>query len=209
MLPPPTISPNREGTRAGATAARREAILAAALSCFSRYGYAQTSIEQVCRISGASNGSLYHHFSDKPGLGAALYIEGIERYQQAMLSRLEHSQSPKAVVRGMVEEHFGWVRENGDMARFLFLRPEPEVLLAAQSELRKLNRRFTRQVEQRWSEARRSGKVRDARFEVVMAIAVGSYRELTKRWLEEGRAPDDAAAAELGDLVWRAVKPGR
>ena len=43
----------------------REHILAMALATFARKGYAETSMEDICRESGCSKGGLYHHFPTK------------------------------------------------------------------------------------------------------------------------------------------------
>ncbi len=50
---------------------RRDQILAAALGAFAEKGFAAATIEDVRERSGASTGSIYHHFGDKEGLAAA------------------------------------------------------------------------------------------------------------------------------------------
>ena len=52
---------------------RRDAILEAALEAFDATG--ATAIEEVRRRSGASVGSIYHHFGNVDGVVAALYLE--------------------------------------------------------------------------------------------------------------------------------------
>ncbi len=58
------------------TELRRKAILDAALSCFASKGFTETTMEDIRKISGASTGSIYHHFSNKEMLARALYLEG-------------------------------------------------------------------------------------------------------------------------------------
>ena len=58
------------------TATRRKEILQAALSCFSEQGFDATTVEQIRHRSGASTGSIYHHFKNKAHIAAALYLEG-------------------------------------------------------------------------------------------------------------------------------------
>src|SRR5438067_10900122 len=64
------------------TAARRQVILDAALGLFTTRGLRATSVEDIRSASGASNGSLYHHFGSKEGIAAALYAAAIEDYQR-------------------------------------------------------------------------------------------------------------------------------
>jgi AcrR family transcriptional regulator len=67
----------------------REHILAMALSTFARQGYAETSMEDICRESGCSKGGLYHHFPTKE----AVLLGVIGR-----LRRLDGLQPPVDVV---------------------------------------------------------------------------------------------------------------
>jgi AcrR family transcriptional regulator len=52
--------------------ATREALLAAALRCFSREGYRRTALDRVAREAGVSRAALYLHFSNKDDLFRAL-----------------------------------------------------------------------------------------------------------------------------------------
>src|SRR3954468_22476320 len=106
--------------RAASTAARREAILAAALDCFTDLGYDATTMEDVRRRSGASVGSIYHHFAGKEDLAAALLVEGLRDYQAGLLrTRTEAGSHAEAGVRGAVAHHLAWVEAHPDLARLL------------------------------------------------------------------------------------------
>jgi Bacterial regulatory proteins, tetR family len=59
----------------------RSRILDAALACFVKAGYAQTTIERIRERSGASNGALFHHFPTKEAIAAALYADAIASFQ--------------------------------------------------------------------------------------------------------------------------------
>ena len=63
---------------------RRQVILDAALEAFAERGTAAATVDDVRRRSGASVGSIYHHFGDKEGLAAALYVEGLRSYQEGL-----------------------------------------------------------------------------------------------------------------------------
>jgi AcrR family transcriptional regulator len=56
------------GARAEKSAARREAILAAALDEFSTRGFAAARLEDVAARAGVAKGTIYLHFSDKDAL---------------------------------------------------------------------------------------------------------------------------------------------
>jgi TetR/AcrR family transcriptional repressor of uid operon len=52
---------------------RKAQILAAALTCFSRKGYHQTTMDDIVEEAGLSKGGLYWHFSSKKELFLALF----------------------------------------------------------------------------------------------------------------------------------------
>ena len=53
----------------------RSELLATAADCFSRYGYAGSSIDRIARRAGVSKGAIYYHFRDKQDLLAAAVLE--------------------------------------------------------------------------------------------------------------------------------------
>lgn len=63
--------------------ATRESLLTAALGAFADHGYGGASVAEVVERSGASVGSLYHHFGGKSGLYLTLW----EEFQQAQEGR--------------------------------------------------------------------------------------------------------------------------
>src|SRR4030088_3565590 len=98
---------------------RPAAILAAALACFSEHGFAATTVEQIRERSGASIGSIYHHFGGKEQLAAELYVEGLRGYQQGLRGVLELHPDAEAAVRALVSHHQRWVEPNPKHAQFL------------------------------------------------------------------------------------------
>src|SRR5215831_2906436 len=63
-----TVSTAAQRPRAVKTAARREAILAAALDEFSARGFEAARIDDVARRAGVGKGTIYLHFRDKEAL---------------------------------------------------------------------------------------------------------------------------------------------
>src|SRR3982074_3137609 len=110
---------------------RHAAILAAALDCFVRRGYTATTVEDICRASGASVGSVYHHFGGKARIAAALYVDSLADYQAGFLATLEAHDDARAGVEALVRHHLRWVREHPDVAPYVLAVGETEVLAAA------------------------------------------------------------------------------
>src|SRR6516225_10777621 len=62
------IAASRQGARLAKAAARREAILEAALDEFSARGFAAARLEDVAKRAGVAKGTIYLYFADKEAL---------------------------------------------------------------------------------------------------------------------------------------------
>ena len=193
-----------------ATASRssRERILAAALSEFNAHGVAGASIEEIRQRSGASVGSIYHHFGAKLELAAELYAQAMDEYQRGFLQELEAADSARAGVERTVHFHLGWVEQNDEVARFLLLGSEAAVRRARGPTLKTMNRRFFAAVEQWSAPYVAAGELRELDLDVMTAAWIGPAQELARHWLS-GRSsisPTTAAPA-LATAAWRSLCP--
>jgi AcrR family transcriptional regulator len=62
------IAASRQGVRSAKSAARRDAILDAALDEFSARGFAAARLDDVAKRAGVAKGTIYLHFEDKESL---------------------------------------------------------------------------------------------------------------------------------------------
>jgi len=189
------------------TPERRRAILAAALACFSDRGVAYTTIGEIRAKSGASTGSIYHHFRNKDGLARALYIEGVREYQQGFVACLEGRRAAETGIKAVIKYHFEWVRKHPDWARYLFGAAEAEFMTLATDAIRALNLDFRNRVVGWLEPHQRAGRIARLPAEVFFAILLGPV-QLFSRWWLAGRArqtPDKAVTA-LGNAAWMAVR---
>jgi len=184
---------------------RRDAILASALRCFGRHGYSNTTIDDIRRASGASVGSLYHHFGGKDRIAAALYVEGLAGYQYAFLAALLPHDDARAGIEAVVRSHLRWVREHPDLARFILAVGETEVLAAAAPELRRRNSAFFAAVGD-WFAGH--PELPDLPPDVLEPVLLGPAQEYTRHWLA-GRATTTPERAEpvLAAAAWHALTP--
>jgi AcrR family transcriptional regulator len=202
-----TSAPPAAGPRAAATANRRAAILNAALPVFLRRGVAAASIEEIRRRSGASIGSIYHHFSSKEGIAAVLYIDALGDYQDGLLAVLREQADTRAGIEASVRHHLGWIEAHPDRARFLFAGVDPATALAGGRDLREMNRRFFDAVLSWLSPRVERGELRDAPPDVLHALWVGPGQELSRHWLA-GRISMSplSAAPTLAQAAWQALR---
>jgi AcrR family transcriptional regulator len=185
---------------------RRQEILDAALRCFTRAGYARTGIEDVVRESGASVGSIYHHFGGKEQLAAALYVEGLRGYQAAFVATVEgdHAGAEES-VKAVVANHLRWVEANRELAGYLLSSREAEVVEASAAELAGMNREVFAATK-RWV-ARWRGDLRPMPLGLLHSVLIGPSQEFARHWVA-GRVKEsiDDAVPVLADAAWKAVR---
>jgi len=177
---------------------RRHEILRAALACFGERGYARTTIEEIRERSGASVGSIYHHFGGKEQIADALYTEALRDYQSGFLELLR--EDAERAIKGIVRYHLRWVDANPDLARFLLTDRRP-------TEVRELNRAAFDALEC-WRAAHQD-ELQPLSFDAFYAVVIGPAQEAARHRLAgRTQSPTRRMERELADAAWRAVKGG-
>jgi AcrR family transcriptional regulator len=179
-------------------ASRRSEILDAALTCFSERGYEGTTIEEIRAHSGASVGSIYHHFGGKEQIADALYAEALRDYQSGFLELLRDD--AERAIKGVVRHHLRWVDANPELARFLLAERRP-------AGVRELNRAAFETLES-WRAAH-ADELRPLSFDAFYAVVIGPAQEGARHRLAgRTRTPLRRLERELADAAWRAVRGG-
>lgn len=188
---------------------RRDTILRAALECFTERGFTATTVEEIRRRSGASVGSIYHHFGGKERIAAELYVGGLRSYQEGFLRAIETTDGAEAGVRALVRHHLRWVEQNPELAQFLMNRRETELVAATEARVRELNRSFFPHVTawvERWVGA---GALRPLSPDLREPVLLGPCQEFSRLWLAgRTRISLRRAERELADATWAAVRAG-
>lgn len=162
----PKVTPEHEQRR-------REQILVAALTCFSRQGYRATSMDDIVQESGLSVGAIYTYFASKEELFMAL---AEQRHQEtlAYLERLFQQPGSLHDLSSQAVDYF-----------FAYIENESAPWARLTAEF--------------WSEAHKSEKLHELhaqRCESIRGFLVWLFRESQRR----GEMPPDAdveVAAEL------------
>jgi AcrR family transcriptional regulator len=178
---------------------RKQEILDAALAAFSEKGLAAATVADVRERSGASTGSIYHHFGDKDGLVEALYLEALRDYQAGALAILRRDPDGERGVKALVRHHLRWVAAHPDLARFLLAGPPP----GAEERLRQMNRAAIAATAA-WFE--RAG-LRRLPPDLLYAVLIGPAQEFARGWLRD-RTKTSMTTAEraLGEAAWGALR---
>ena len=187
---------------------RRGEILDAALKLFNAAGYSLTSVQEIATEARASVGSIYHHFSGKEDIAAAIYTEGLADYHRGLLRELrrEHPSAEEA-VKGLVRHHLRWVKRNRGLATVLLTSRDPEVIGATAHDVHGMNQRIFQAVatwKERWVGA---GDIEDLPIGLFHSVVLGPSQEFARHWVT-GRVRESIDRAEpvLADAAWKAVR---
>ncbi len=188
---------------------RRDAILAAALGCFLERGLDGASIEQICAISEASVGSVYHHFGGKQGLAGAVYVDALVDYQAIFAAVLrEHAEDAQEGVQAAVRAHLHWcLIARPDRASFLLFHGAAARGAACEKLVRGVNEEFFASVLAWWRPHARYGALRELDLDLAYALWLGPAQEYCRlRLTARSRVPPEQAEGVLADGAWQALR---
>lgn len=188
-------------------ASRKDDILQAALACFSESGVDATTIEMIRDRSGASIGSLYHHFGNRERIIGALYLEGIGQYAALLDAGLREGMSAEATVKLFVTCYIDWVVTHPDWARFI-LHNRGRVEAGEMGEqLREANRQQGRRIAELLAVHRQAGAFREMPFELFNSVVIGPTHDYVRNWLA-GRTRVELADCRdlLAQIAWESVR---
>ncbi len=181
---------------------RRREILDAALPIFVEKGYLGTTIADIRKASGATTGSIYHFFSGKPGIAAALWTDANAMWKAGAEARRQ-SRTPKEMVKTTVRGLLEWAIENRNL--FLFFE-ELRIRAHSDPELRPI----LDEIGQTHDAAATmyldwvaQGHVRDISWPVVSALIVGPAYDYLRKC---GHMSDHGTAIDiLVENAWNSV----
>jgi AcrR family transcriptional regulator len=188
------------------TQARKGSIIRSALRCFCEIGFSATTMEDIRQCSGASTGSIYHHFKGKDQLAAEVYMEGIREYQAGLVEVFRSDSDAREGLRRLVEHHLRWVEENVEWSRFLFQKRFSAFLASTEEALSAMNRDLAESASAWFGRHIRAGELRKMPTDIIIALILGPCMEHTRQFLEVLKATRrDRAERELADAIWRAL----
>src|SRR5215472_8359566 len=162
----------------------RRRIMDVALACFLADGYEQTTIAEIRRRSGVSNGALFHHFPAKEAIAGALYVEAIASFQAGLWELVGRSPgSLRDAVRGAIAHQLTWTEQNPDLARFIYARGHLDWNSPAGAELAALNRDLAAAFREWMAPLVRTGEVRPGPMLLISAVVSGPAHAVAQRWL--------------------------
>lgn len=185
---------------------RKREILLAALDCFAEHGVESSTIEMIREASGASVGSLYHHFKSKEHIAASIYLEGIREHNARLNAALGQGLSAEQGIKTMVRVYVGWVSENPAWAKFIFhnggvLKDSPlREQLEADNQANFL-------IWSQWITAKvAEGRIQALPGELYLSLIIGAAQSYARVWLGGSKGKDLLECSGVFEAAaWAAV----
>ncbi len=97
----------------------KEAILDAAITQFSRYGFKKTRLSDIASALDISAAALFRYFTDKRALYDAAASRGLIRWQEAAFSRSGNKTDPIEALAALARESYDYLSRDQEFAAML------------------------------------------------------------------------------------------
>jgi AcrR family transcriptional regulator len=121
-------------------------IIAAARALFFAQGVDETSIAEICRASGVSNGSLFHHFGTKEAIALEIFIAVRRTYWEYVLNAMERAPSVPDAAEASVRAAFAFQKEHSEAFAFMLDTSAAPWILRQTTALSDLNTAFAQRA---------------------------------------------------------------
>ena len=160
----------------------------------------------IREASGASVGSLYHHFKSKEQIAAALFLEGLKDHHSRLNAALTLDTGGEEGVKLIVRVFVYWVAENPEWARFVFSSRGLVKHTPVSQELDTENKKNFDLWKAWFSKQVASGEIRRLPKEMYYPLIIGPVAEYARAWLAGRSKTDIRDYCKLFELAaWQAV----
>jgi AcrR family transcriptional regulator len=188
---------------------RRDALLDAALRCFTARGLLRTGIEEIRREAGASPSSVYNLFADRNDLVLALLTRTFERLFSHIVQRTSRPRTAKGLVVAIVDAHLEWILDNPDEGRFLYQATALELAPGASAALQRRKAELLAPVVTRLTPFVESGELPRWPTPIFDIVLLGPSHEACRRFLAGAPLDPTWMRHELPRLAWGLVSARR
>lgn len=185
---------------------RRRDILDASLRCFMQHGIDAATIEQIREASGASSGSIYHHFGSKQAIAIALYVEGMEFLAESFREAMNAHQTLPEGIQALLGRYFSWVCANRDWALYLLRVATADLTPEGACAIDEMNRRTRDELTHWLKPFVDRGEIVSLPADLYSSLIFGASTHYARHWLT-GRLKLEleSAARHLAEATCRAL----
>lgn len=181
---------------------RRQEILEAALSLFSKKGYHGTSMEDIARIVGVRKRALYHYFPSKEELLFTTLKHPMESFIESIEEISASPNPPSERLRQAFYKHIEALLGHIDM--FTVLLNETKYLNGQpQEDIIALRDRYESLFRKLLTEGVEAGELRPLNVKLVTFSIMGMIN-----WMQQWYRPDGMTPNELATHCWEIICGG-
>jgi AcrR family transcriptional regulator len=191
----------------GRRALLKREILATALECFNSQGIETTTIEAIKDRCASSVGAIYHHFTNKDGIVAALFFCGLDDLGRMQENYLAQAQTPQEGIQALVFSYLDWVTAEPELARFQFQARSVLGKSEHAAELASRNKERNKVLKAWFAPPERQAFLATCPFELLLSLVIGQSENYCRAWLgQRVKTPPARYREALAMAAWRSVE---
>ena len=97
---------------------RKERIFKAAVWCFNKRGYYETTLDTIAAKAKVSKGGIYYYFNSKKELFLELFHYRVSKYFDQLKAYIKEEKNPEKRLRIFINKSSQFLKENEDFFRF-------------------------------------------------------------------------------------------
>ncbi len=185
---------------------RRRDILDAARETFCEHGYEQAAVSEIAARVGVVEGTVYRYFESKHELLMQVLTDWYHSMFGDYADALAGVNGAKTRLRLLIWRHLRTIRDAPELCRLMF-REARDDIGAANSELRKLNRRYTRFLVDVLEDGMAQGEFRTGLPPALFRdLVYGGIEHYCWRYLSgQGELDIDLAAEQISDIFCHGI----
>jgi AcrR family transcriptional regulator len=190
----------------GRRAESKRQILQRALALFNERGIEATTIDIIRAESQTSVGSIYHHFGNKEGVVAALYLAALDDQARLRDSYISGVRSTREWVQALVCSYVDWVVSQPEWARFQYQARYAVAQSGFGDQLKEANRARNAQLRDWFSDPAHRAELLELPLELIPSLIIGPAESYCRAWLSARvKQSPELYRQQLAEAAWRTV----
>ncbi|UCG85177.1 MAG: TetR family transcriptional regulator [Gemmatimonadota bacterium] len=185
---------------------RHREILRTAAQLICQQGYGGTSMQQIAEACGLTKAGLYHHIRSKEHLLLEIMNDGMDTFEEQVLSQVLPIADPVERLRKCMDKHIRLVTGGRDKEITIILHESATLTGDAQIQINARKKRYIRFLESSFTEAVRDGRIRPINPKVAAFSFLGTVNWIYKWFRPDGEIPEDQLSRHMQELFFGGIE---
>lgn len=182
-------------------------LLEAALQVYAELGPQDFAMAPVLERSGASVGSLYHHFGSLDGLARALFHDCLTDFMTTLAGSLHGKRTARTGVHALVTTYLTWSATNRTKALVIHTSPQYSGRITDIAALRDRQSPILTAMAQWFVPHVAAGQIQALSPGLLEALVSAPPAHVVRMWLLDSSSVDlNLAIRQLPDRVWQSLR---